>query len=65
MNHLEAAQEHLQALLKMPLDNDDQHIEALCFLADLQVDTEHLFCRFCHCAEIHKQSPQCMDTSRH
>lgn len=33
----EAAEQQLIALLKMPLDCDEQRLEALCFLADIQV----------------------------
>ena len=36
---LEAAETQLKGLLKMPLDSEEQRIEALCFLADLQVLT--------------------------
>ena len=36
---LGAAELQLKALLKMPLDSEEQRVEALCFLADLQVHT--------------------------
>lgn len=36
INNLEGAQSHLHDLLKMPLDTDEQRLEALCFLADVQ-----------------------------
>ena len=42
---LEAAEIQLKALLKMPLDSEEQRIEALCFLADLQVHN------YCMCTE--------------
>ena len=32
-----AAEEQLKQLLKMPLDNEEQRLEALCFMADIQV----------------------------
>ena len=53
LNKLSNAQDHLQTLLAMPLDSDEQRLEALCFLADVQVSliqrVQALLCpHYCH-----------------